>query len=298
MPSEFSTLDTSFPNLEGKTTEQKLQSMTDYLYQLLEQLRYTLRNLGVENFNETSLNEITEPIYADIRDVDGNVAELDVLANEIKGQVTDAQGNYTVMNLKSDGLHIGNASGTTTISGSSITTGSITTNQIQANTIQLGDLSSGVTNSFGDPNPAYIKSTYIDFRQVVSPAVYAGDFYGAQYHDLNGYGTLYIMGSQAGYYTLYFGPPSANPGILDAKFGVRVLGDGTLELYLNGLKVMENGLDNGAAYTSGEGQWRFNNMLRLNHHVILKQNISWGSTLPTIASGYENEEKGRLFFKI
>ena len=52
MPSGFATLDTSFPNLEGKNTEGRLQTLTDYLYQLLEQLRYILRNLSPENFNE------------------------------------------------------------------------------------------------------------------------------------------------------------------------------------------------------------------------------------------------------
>lgn len=73
MPSGFASLDTGFPDLSGySSTEQKLQAMEDYLVQLLEQLRYTLHNLGVENFNEEGLRRITEPldvkvsgIYAD-----------------------------------------------------------------------------------------------------------------------------------------------------------------------------------------------------------------------------------------
>ena len=39
MPGDFAALDTSFPTTEGKTTEQKLDSMTDYLYQLLREDR-------------------------------------------------------------------------------------------------------------------------------------------------------------------------------------------------------------------------------------------------------------------
>lgn len=73
MPSGFASLDTGVPDLSGySSTEQKLQAMEDYLVQLLEQLRYTLHNLGVENFNEEGLRQITEPldvkvsgIYAD-----------------------------------------------------------------------------------------------------------------------------------------------------------------------------------------------------------------------------------------
>lgn len=62
-------------------------------------------------------------------------------ADEIKAQVTDDQGNYTVLNLKSDGLHVGNAQGTTTIDGSSITTGTVTANEIDANYVYAGDIS-------------------------------------------------------------------------------------------------------------------------------------------------------------
>lgn len=62
-------------------------------------------------------------------------------ADEIKAQVTDDQGNYTVLNLKSDGLHVGNAQGTTTIDGSSITTGTVTANEIDANYVYAGEIS-------------------------------------------------------------------------------------------------------------------------------------------------------------
>lgn len=220
MPSGFAALDTGFPNLSGySTTEEKLKAMEDYLVQLLEQLRYTLHNMGVENMNTTEvtgwLDEIiTEPIQAEITDVENGLSTridanagaitaevtratgaesvIQQSADAIKAQVTDGQGNYTVLNLKSDGLHIGNAAGTTTINGSSIETGSIkaaqiesgtiTSNEIHANTISLGNLSSAVTNSFGDPNPNYIKNTYIDATTIVSPTIRAGTFYGNEFN--------------------------------------------------------------------------------------------------------------------
>ena len=201
MPNRF--LDQGYPALEGMDTEQKIRVLADHVYQYEETLRYVLNNLAAENFNEAGLKEmgltITEPITVLLNDVEGNIASLSAAAEEIKAQVTDGSGNYTVLTLKSDGLHIGNASGTTKINGGDIT----------ANSINLTQLSSSVTSQFGDANPAYIRSTYIDFRRVSSPAVYAGDFYGAQYHDLSGMSTLKLEADEnTGEPSLVFAPDS------------------------------------------------------------------------------------------
>ncbi len=81
MPGAFASLDTGFPNLSGNgSTDDKLRAIQDYLYQLLEQLRYSMNNLGAENFNENSLKEITdkitEPIKAEIVDVERGLTTL------------------------------------------------------------------------------------------------------------------------------------------------------------------------------------------------------------------------------
>lgn len=67
MPHNFSMLDTQFPHFEGdESTEAKLRRMQDYLFMLLEQLKYILSNLDKENFNEAALQEIKEDIAEDI----------------------------------------------------------------------------------------------------------------------------------------------------------------------------------------------------------------------------------------
>lgn len=317
MPGTFAALETGFPELEGKTTEQKLRALTDYLYQLLEQLRYTLRNLGEENFNPTDLQHIMEPIHAEIEDevaglstridadetgiqtlvtktginslgqdetlyseitqnadaitaevtratgaeatltltaqglrtdvnaASGEASSAQQTADGIKAQVTDGQGNYTVLNLKSDGLHIGNASGTSTIDGGNIT----------ANSITLSRLGSDVTNSFGDDNPAYIKSTYIDFRQVQSPRVYAGDFYGGKYHDADGDSTLDIE-SFTGFTALMYGPNTMQ-SLADATLGVYEFGNNHVgHLYIGGEKILTAGGSQSQA-TKTQNLWDF-----------------------------------------
>lgn len=47
MPSNILTTDTSFPQLtEEQSTDEKFGVITNYLYMLLEQLRYSMANLG------------------------------------------------------------------------------------------------------------------------------------------------------------------------------------------------------------------------------------------------------------
>ena len=175
MPSGFAALDTGFPNLNGyNSTEEKLKAMEDYLTILLEQLRYTLHNLGVENLNTPEVTGwlgevITEPIQAEIIDVENDLstrisANAEAISTEvgratgaesliqqsadaIKAQVTDAQGNYTVLNLNSDGLHVGNAAGTVTISGGSITAGTVGTTQIAGGAITTGKLAANAVTA-------------------------------------------------------------------------------------------------------------------------------------------------------
>lgn len=110
MPSSFLTADVSFPDLSGESsTEEKLNRLSNYLYLLLENLRYTLGNLGEENFNSTELENIgttiTMPVYQSIDrtnqsltvlggDVDtlgGNVSGLSETVGALSGQVSSYQ---------------------------------------------------------------------------------------------------------------------------------------------------------------------------------------------------------------
>ena len=56
MPTQFAALDAAFPALNGQeSTEQKLEALYSYTFMLLEYLRYILRNLGPENFNQAEM---------------------------------------------------------------------------------------------------------------------------------------------------------------------------------------------------------------------------------------------------
>lgn len=111
MPSNMLTTDTSFPQLTDKqTTDEKFSVLTNYLYMLLEQLRYSMANLGRENFNDAEFNSIaniiTEPVYLQLKDVDGNLASLAITAEQLISRMTDAEGNISVLQQTADSLTI------------------------------------------------------------------------------------------------------------------------------------------------------------------------------------------------
>lgn len=90
MPGTFAALYNGFPDLKGKdSTDQKLAGLNDYLYQLVERLGYALTNLDEGNFNVKGLQEITDPIHAEIEDVEaGLTTKIDVVAGKIVLEVT------------------------------------------------------------------------------------------------------------------------------------------------------------------------------------------------------------------
>ena len=109
MPSNLLTADTSFPNLKSsKSTDEKFGEVSNYLYMLLEQLRYTLGNLGVDNFNDSEIeslaNIITEPVYIQLQGMEGEYASLTADVDNLTSRVGDAEGNITVLQQTSQSL--------------------------------------------------------------------------------------------------------------------------------------------------------------------------------------------------
>ena len=63
MPGNILSADTQFPNFAGQENPaEQIRTIRNYLYMLLEQLRYTLNNLDAGNFNTEGLKEIQDVI--------------------------------------------------------------------------------------------------------------------------------------------------------------------------------------------------------------------------------------------
>ena len=109
MPSNWLYIDTNFPSFTQKESDgEKIETMQDYLFMLVEQLRYTLRNLDLKNMNKAAmygfLQNIREPIYAKIEDTNKNVNELSITAQGLSERISSAEGNITQLGATADGV--------------------------------------------------------------------------------------------------------------------------------------------------------------------------------------------------
>ena len=109
MPSNWLYIDTNFPSFTQKESDgEKIETMQDYLFMLVEQLRYTLHNLDLSNMNKTAADEfvkqITDPIYGEIKDAEGNITQVALMAEGLAARIGDAEGNITQLQATAKGL--------------------------------------------------------------------------------------------------------------------------------------------------------------------------------------------------
>ena len=100
MPANWLYMDANFPNFNGdESTEDKLAQLQNYLYMLVEQMRYTTQNLDTTNMNQTALagweNALTQPIYAQIEGVGERITQLSVTADGLTATVARQEGTIT-----------------------------------------------------------------------------------------------------------------------------------------------------------------------------------------------------------
>ena len=93
MPSNWLYVDTNFPTFTGEeSTEAKVSTIQNYLFMLVEQLRYSLHNLDSGNMNPSALDRyasgLTEPIYRQLGDDAGNITHLQIDAKGLEISTT------------------------------------------------------------------------------------------------------------------------------------------------------------------------------------------------------------------
>ena len=118
MPGNILSADTQFPNFAGQESPaEQIRTIRNYLYMLLEQLRFTLNNLDAGNFNTEGLKEIqdaiSQPILKQLSDTDGNLAELQVTAAGLASRVSSNEGDISQLEQTAQGLssRVGDAEG-------------------------------------------------------------------------------------------------------------------------------------------------------------------------------------------
>lgn len=189
MPSNLLSVDTAFPTFTSdQSSEEKLDVVTNYLYMLMEQLRYTLANLGAGNFNETELDEIgmtiTQPIYVDLENAAGAIADLTLTADQLTSRLEDAEGNISSIDqyARSITLSVSNGETSSTIK---LLAGGV---QIASQMIQMDGLVTftGLENGTTIINGGCIQTGTIDAEYLnLTGAITFNDLSDAVYNDID-----------------------------------------------------------------------------------------------------------------
>lgn len=79
----------------------RIKTIYNYLFMLVEQLRYSLGNISEDNFNAAALDQIksdiSEPIYRRIEDSDGNISSLTQTAEMLQSRISNAEGDISTL---------------------------------------------------------------------------------------------------------------------------------------------------------------------------------------------------------
>lgn len=100
MPVDIFSIDQLYPTFTGEETNtEKIERLADYLYKLIESLRYTLYHLGEENFSG-GFEELKKKIEADI----GTQIDLSdyVKQEDLAGYATDSDVDAAVADKVTD----------------------------------------------------------------------------------------------------------------------------------------------------------------------------------------------------
>ena len=118
MPSNWLYIDSNFPTFTGEESlKEQVTTIQNYMYMLVEQLRYTLHNLDLSNMNQTAVgaweDAITEPIYVQLEGSDERITQIAITTAGLTARMSDAEGNITALQTTSEGLalQITNAEG-------------------------------------------------------------------------------------------------------------------------------------------------------------------------------------------
>lgn len=89
MPNAWAMIDTSFPTFTGKESyREQVSALQDYLYLVVEELKYQLANLNVQNWNKTALQQMQQET---VKPTNDEVAQ-------IKEQITNITNRLTGLN--------------------------------------------------------------------------------------------------------------------------------------------------------------------------------------------------------
>lgn len=255
MPGNILNADIGFPSFSG-SSEQQLGEVKNYLYMLLEQLRYSMGNLDAKNFNQAGLNDlakiITDPVYVVLHDDQKNIAALILEAEQLSSRLTDAEGNISAVQQTAESISVSVSNNRESSSivlwrdGLQVDTQEI----VLTGAIKWADLSESVQSTiYAQAPPGYIKSTYIDATTIKSPTIEANEFNVYQQTESNTggfnlYGSVFDQENPYHMFSVYYSTTLHNgfPGVrISSPAGAALMfGENSMNSYFYGTVNFSN----------------------------------------------------------
>lgn len=161
MPSNWLYIDTNFPTFTGQEKmDEKVTAIQNYMFMLVEQLRYTLHNLDMSNMNKTALSQftqtLTDPIYAKLEGEAGELAALSMTAEALSLKMSDVEGNVTSLGVVAEGLAARVASAEGNVASLQLTADSLSSQigDAQGNIATLKQTAASLTSQISGANSA------------------------------------------------------------------------------------------------------------------------------------------------
>lgn len=174
MPTNWLHIDGNFPDLDSEgDLRQQVREMGDYLYMLVEQLRYTMQNLDGSNMNGKAVSDfrvsVQSPIYVRLEGEGERISKLEVTLDGVT--ITDEEGSTRIK-------------GSTVETGSLDLTGRITFSDLDEDTqdeIAAAQDAAGYAAGLAVrlANGTYSGGTFISGTTVATPEIIGGTVTGA-----------------------------------------------------------------------------------------------------------------------
>ena len=166
MPTDQMLTEQMLPKFRAEESDsERIRAIYNYLFMLVEQLRYSLSNISEDNFNESALegikSDIAEPIFMRLESAEGDITDLTVSGGYLASRISSAEGNISILAQTDESLSSRITSAEGDISNLTQTSGSLTSRisnvegDVSSLSQTVGSFSSRISDAEGSVSSLY-----------------------------------------------------------------------------------------------------------------------------------------------
>lgn len=166
MPTDQMLTEQMLPKFRAEESDsERIKAIYNYLFMLVEQLRYSLANISEDNFNTAALDgiksDIAEPIFMRLESAEGEITDLTVSGGYLASRISSAEGNISILAQTDESLSSritsaeGDISNLTQTSSSLTSRISNTEGEVSSLSQTVGSFSSRISDAEGSVSSLY-----------------------------------------------------------------------------------------------------------------------------------------------